>query len=417
MAARQDRTRVKASGSITRLDWFLIAGIVLSPVTSVGLGPLNAGEWLVFIWCVLILIAFRKTTFIARFDLLWWLLFFCALFLGTIVGINLTPDQTSVEQIFTWFYFCLVFITIVTEFSTRSKSNIEGVLSRIGLWTIAVHVGLLAYSYIVSATIFGIELWYGDARFAGGGDNPHYLSLVVLVAIFIVFRLFCRQQNLGGKAVLLAFLGGGVWVAWATASTTLLTSALATVGCLLALYLVQARRIGLLWCMIASLVIFGLFQFSSLIQLARDVISSDPNGEGRVSLWLSFFSDFDLSRLLGLGPGTHGMGGTMEYHNLYLEFAAMSGVVGFILLFILLIYAVFGAAKIDILLSGPLLALAFYGFGGFSGRRLVFWVILALIIALYRKFDDQSDELCEQNACALTPDNVRPSYMRLRGRA
>src|SRR5690625_3525018 len=108
-----------------RLGWLLVLGVAFSPVTTIALGPLNPGEWLVLLWCILTILGWRRNTVIQLFDVVWWLLFLAAILLGTLVGNHATPHQTSIDQLLTWAYFCLVFITITTGLSYWSRCDVE----------------------------------------------------------------------------------------------------------------------------------------------------------------------------------------------------------------------------------------------------------------------------------------------------
>lgn len=398
----------KTEGGFIGVDWLLVAGVALSPVTAISLGPLNIGEWAVLLWCMVHWAAVRPSTILSELDVIWWCVFFSLIGIGTFVGVHVSSDSTDPTQLLTWTYFAIVYTSITTILEGRPREDLEAILSRLGIFSLALHSGLLAYSLLVSPTLAGVDLWYEDTRFAGGGNNPHYVALVVLVSLFIVARLIARERSPSRRLLLLILSVGGCSVAWATGSTTILAATVVSLGCLLLVYLFTAKRMGMAWVLFSGTLILGALQFERLVTIVVEIIEGDPNGLGRIIIWSSYQETFITSPLIGLGPGTHALDGRVEYHNVFIEIAAMSGVAGLVMFLWFLFRVICDATKVDPLLAGPVLAVVFYGIGGFSARRLVFWVVMGLVVVLSREVK-KSDSVVE---CRSRPDTLTAAARR-----
>jgi O-antigen ligase len=126
-----------------------------------------------------------------------------------------------------------------------------------------------------------------------------------------------------------------------------------------------------------------LLTFDKLWSLFYNWIASDSNGLGRFRIFASYPETFWKSPVFGLGPGVHGLNGTIEFHNTYLEVLAMSGMAGGIV-FVLFTLNAWKEVRWSPFTLGMFVTLYVFGLAGFGMRRLVFWIILS-IICVYGK--------------------------------
>ena len=110
--------------------------------------------------------------------------------------------------------------------------------------------------------------------------------------------------------------------------------------------------------------------------------------------------------LFGLGPGIHGLDGTIEYHNAYLEILAMGGIIGFG------IFIVFSSRLFLLLMTDPSILFAvipLYAYG------LGFWVVVAVAAAysVRKKQETAADSgaPAPRQAAGL-PGNKRGLYLK-----
>ncbi|WP_144008456.1 O-antigen ligase family protein [Parenemella sanctibonifatiensis] len=356
---------------------------------------------MVLLWCVIEWTIRRPRPAIRLQDGLWWYLFFLCIVIGTWIGIQLTPHATGVAGLLTWAYFAFVFLTIVAALRACTRDYLELLLTRVGSWGAIFFSFLLTWSILVSRSLFGLSLWYSGSRFSGGGANPHYVALVAVVCASINLRTAVRASTLRSRVwaglLMLASLVAGA----ATLSTTL-AAAIALTGLVMLLcYMLHARNVGLLWLVMLIAAVVAVINVGWVLDTAVKVVEGDANGLGRIDIWASYTQTFALSPVFGLGPGTHGMGGTIEYHNAFIEIAAMSGLLG-LLVFLILWGRVFLAAlRTDLWLTAPVLVGLMYGVGGFSVRRLVFWGVLGIIAALVQSA--RAEESSTEKALAVHP--------------
>ena len=130
-------------------------------------------------------------------------------------------------------------------------------------------------------------------------------------------------------------------------------------------------------------------------------ISEDANGIGRISIFKSIVYTLQKNWIVGLGPGTHGGNGTIEYHNTYLEVLAMGGVLGFGV-FTVFVVRLFKALRVRPVLCFVLLPLFTYGIAGFSMRRLCFWIFVPMLIAYAEVLRQQNAVENKANAANMT---------------
>ena len=137
-----------------------------------------------------------------------------------------------------------------------------------------------------------------------------------------------------------------------------------------------------------GILFFIFFVSKDFYKFVVSWIEDDPNGQGRFVLFASFPTAFFKSPIIGLGPGTHARNGVMEFHNSYLEFISMAGLLGagvFIILSVRLFKTAFNSPlSLGVLVSGYM-----FGVSGFGARRLVYWVLVVLCYELASKLNNK----------------------------
>lgn len=88
------------------------------------------------------------------------------------------------------------------------------------------------------------------------------------------------------------------------------------------------NKVGAIVILSLILLLISLVFWSFFYGQFMEWVMEDKNGLGRIEIFSSFGTAFIKSPLFGLGPGVHGVGGTIEFHNTYLEIIAASGVIG-----------------------------------------------------------------------------------------
>jgi O-antigen ligase len=149
------------------------------------------------------------------------------------------------------------------------------------------------------------------------------------------------------------------------------------------------RKFGALVVLTVLIFLVVLIFARLLYRQFMDWVAEDKNGMGRFGIFSSFGESFIRSPLFGLGPGVHGRGGMIEFHNTYLEILAATGVIGGIV-FIVYTFGLFRKTlAADWKLFVVIASMYAYGLASFAMRRLVFWgfIVFSLVISeqIYKK--------------------------------
>lgn len=368
-----------------KFDTLFLAAVVLSPMTGWRVDRVGPAEVLILLWCLLSIISIRGHLGGDRTGLFWGA-FGLLLLISTVHGLAVTPAESALSDVIIWGFFAFVSVTSVAVLRRRNLFEIDRLLSWIGTAS-AIWFGVLyLYGLGVSHTLLGAPLWYYRVRFTGGADNPHQLSVLMAAAAFICLRSAVRAPALTRKCFHLTTMAIALFLGFATASSTLIL-AVAVAGAFAAIhYAVSLPRAASMRATALALVFVGIVvgastQWKSLVELFNAFLDSDDNGWGRFEIWRSFDRIAESTTLIGLGPGTHAKGGVLEFHNMYLDIAAMTGLFG---LAAFVIYSVWllRTLTIDWSLITIAVPLYVYGISGFAARRLSFWLLLAILLAL-----------------------------------
>lgn len=386
-------------------DWILVVGTVISPMTEFRVWKVGPGEALVLLWCIRY---FGKFFSLSLKDLLprFWILYLPVIALGTGFCMLAYRAEASPSGLLTFFYFALISCLIYVGLSDRSAEQIKRIIYLVGILTGVWYLYLYYYSRYISYYFHGVRLWYGGVRFSGGATNPHQLATLVGAALFInIIHLADHSRTVKEKIIPAISAAMCLFVAIQINSSTLVVTIIVTLSLFLyhlSLNHLQTRSqkwIATSVLLIVFSVLIGIFR-EKLFDYVFEWIESDANGRGRFDIFASIGGTLRKNWLFGLGPGMHGLDGTIEYHNAYLEILAMGGIVG------LGIFIVFSIRLFQLLMTEPailytVIPLYAYGLGGFSMRRLCFWIIVSMT-AVYSARKKQA--LSEENDTQPQPD-------------
>lgn len=373
---------------ITLIDYMLIIGIVIAPMTGLRIWKVGPSEILVLLWCLINIRSFKYIN-LKNYNITFWGLFLVTIIIGTCYALLFYPVGTMPSGILTYFYLAFISIGIYYGLKRKTKQRLEAILYRIalggGLWYSFLYI----YSVLISTRFLGAPLWYGFQRFSGGGTNPHQIAVFLVAVIFIsyYFVLNCKQKT--NKVVMVLNMSISIFISLETKSSTLVIAIVMTALLLVIKegielnYHKKDKEIALLLVLFFTIVCLGLY-YADIYNYILEWIKSDPNGLGRFSIFRSIILPFSKSPLIGLGPGTHALGGVMELHNTYLEILAMGGILG-LLVFSIYSVKIFNILKTNYRLVYTILPSYVYGLAGFAMRKLVYWGLLMIIIALAEK--------------------------------
>lgn len=382
-----NRLIIKRKEKIDLWDWLLVVGLALSPMTSLRIWKVGPGEFLCALWTLRYL-NLKKIFFSDVFK--FFVAFILCISIGTLIGIYRTPEGTSPLGIATWIYLGYIACMIYYGLRLRSAEYIEHLFFIGATVSACWHLFLYAYSLTVSRSFFGIGLWYGGGRYAGGATNPHQLALMMSgLSIYFLRNVFKKYNAVFSLAMSVCCLV----IELATESSTGLASVAAAY--LVFMYVFTARlgaskkmRAGIMIVETLLIILAVVVFFNPLFNFVYNWVSSDKNGLGRLYYVSRFGESFEQSPIFGLGPGTHVINAerNKEYHNTYLEIVASGGIVAAVA-FIWFTLKSIKSFTADVYFYPLLATLYVYGFGGFAMRRLPYWWMLsfALILADKRK--------------------------------
>ncbi len=377
---------VRGNG-IAWFDYLLIIGIMMAPMTGLRLWKIGPSELLCFIWSTRYLGHFMNTRFDNPLTRFWWP-FFLTLLAGTVYCLFRYPSESSgLEGVMTWFFMMYISFGVYYGMKDRSRQEVLRVMEKAGVFSMVWYTLLLIYSRAVSGYLFGVRLWYGGARFAGGGRNPHQMAILALCLVFASLYVLARERlRLKKRALHMMIAAFFTVILFLTRSTTALMALFASGALFLALAAIQYKQairdrqvLTIVLLSLGALVVaFGAVW---LYQKFMDWVAADPNGLHRFQLFAYIRDPLTKSPLFGLGDGTHSNAGISEFHNSYLEIIGMTGVIG-VILFIIFTFRLIKTLSIDRLLWALPFALYIYGLAGFGLRRLPNWVFIGFMLVL-----------------------------------
>lgn len=370
-------------------DWILIIGITLAPMNELRVWKVGPSELILAIWSLRSFYSILDLS-LQNYLVKFWLVFLIVISAGTLYGVHFYPNETNASGLLTYVFFALISIGIYTGLRTQTKGKIRKIMQTIGVAASCWYMFLYIYSLTISKEFIGTHLWYANLRFTAGADNPHQIGVTIACVGFLnVVQIFDKNTRVQQKILPIVCSVFSFIIARATQSSTLVVAYVITF--LLFVYYLSFRSLKSSrdkWIAFSLVVIalalgIGLFR-DYLYDMIYEWIADDPNGLGRINIFASIDISIRKNWLFGLGPGIHAMNGYIEYHNSYLEILAMGGVIG------LTIFISFTVQLFKDLIKEPSLIFViapvyFYGLAGFSMRRSIFWVMVAILIAYSEK--------------------------------
>ena len=381
----QNQQEIKQHDRLGFWDLVLILGVTISPMTELRIWKIGPSELLLVLWSVRHIFKILQGS-LSHFLFRFWVLFLLTISLGAIFGTQFYPEETTAGGLLTYVYFAFVSMAIVTGFRNQSAAHIWKIMKTIGFLVSIWYIFLYGYSEYVSREFMGINLWYRDVRFAGGANNPHQIAVTISSIGFLnIIQIFDKKTGLFQKILCVLCTASCFIIARGTKSSTLIVALVITL--LIFLYYLSVRSLDnerQRWIVFSVIIIaaalgIGLFK-EYLYEMVYEWIADDPNGLGRINIFSSIGATLRKNWLIGLGPGIHAMDGTMEYHNSYLEILAMGGIVGFAIFSVFTVH-LYASLRKDPSMLFVIAPVYFYGLAGFSMRRSIFWVMVALLIA------------------------------------
>lgn len=380
---------------VNRRDWILLIGLMLAPMTGLRIWKIGPAEALCLIWGFPFLREFFSTN-LKNYKFKFWMMFLCVITLGAIYGTTFYPKETSLIGILTYVYLSIVFLSFSIGLSKKEFDDIDNLFVVFCFVTTLWYVFLYYYSRY-SESFLGAQLWFGrHTRFTGGGTNPHQLAVCIGVVLFGNIRSFFRSsRSFFDRMVYVICILGGLFIVKCTRSSTLYASiAISFFVGILVLIVNRVSNVGkrrkIYIIIICALTIMVLFFHNVIYEAFMGWLSDDENGMGRLDIFKTYSYTFKKNAIIGLGPGKHAYNGVFEYHNTYLEILAMSGIVGLII-FAIFSIRIFQTISVDPFLILCIIPLYSYGLAGFSMRRLIYWGILAVVLALAEKIKKRKE--------------------------
>lgn len=330
-----------------------------------------------------------------------WVTFIVAVSIGTLVGVNLTPDETQALDLFTWFY--LAIISVGTDSVARNRTSCQ-ISALLRTWAVGFTTinGVLYFLTTVGVSSIGsVPLTFWGQRFTGGSVNPHLIAMPLAMALYVQLSTAITTKEVMRKAVYLALGVVSYVVVLATVSSTALaaiwaTAVTAPVLIFSASRRTRERRFVALTASFVVLILVFLLSWDRVSDFFVSFVESDPSGADRLDRWKGFTYILDTSPFVGLGPGVHApLGG--EFHNSYIEILAFSGVFGLVALVVFLVATIVRLSGFGLSVAIALPGM-YFGIAGFSLRRLTFWVVLSLLLGAMQ-----------------SPSETRPSHVKCSG--
>ncbi len=158
-------TKIWESARIEWMDWLLIIGLTLAPMTGLRIWKVGPGEVLCLLWGIQHL--FRSKSLKSSM-FLFFVPFLLAMGAGSIAGYIIAPEELTIDGLLTWIYLAVTAISLYEGLKTKTLEYNETLLFTFAEIATLWNIFLFLYSRLVRNTLFGAPLWYHGVRFSGG---------------------------------------------------------------------------------------------------------------------------------------------------------------------------------------------------------------------------------------------------------
>lgn len=388
----------EAAARRRRAAW-LATGVVLATATQLRIGvPAGPGELILLAWCAAsaaaVLRARRAIVPAFRPFVLFWAASIPVLLAGSAVSWSRGATAPNALRDFLAYLFIAALVACLA-YKPGGEDELRSA-ARAVIVTCALALFLLLLYAAFSTALGPFQLWH-RGRFIGWSRNPNQVPLGVILTPFLALYGFLRYGRALERLALAALAFCSVVVGLSSGSDALVlawsagVAVLAAHSWLLALRGRSIARRGKVVLVVAPLLVAGLVLADgrAVDRVARGLAAirdGQEKGAERSTLWRTSLEAAAASPLVGLGPGAYarirrprGMR-TTEAHNIYVDWASATGLVGTILLCGLLLHVARSALR-DPPLLAALSSLLVFGMAHHYLRHPVVWLYLLLIAA------------------------------------
>jgi len=315
--------------------------------------------------------------------IVFWVIIFITLILSYLwVNImNIHSTNTNVIHDIMAYGFVMYCILLFILLDKHYNLDFGILVERISYYSLLFYGILLGVTYCFG-DVLGITLKYENiARYVGLSSNANQLALVFTIIPFLI--LFYNKEyktNLYDNINinLLLFILSIFIIYWISSRGLIL--ALVIMFILVGIfYLYQKYNKIILWLYIALLSLI-ILNYDLIIHML--FIKGIGSFEHRIELWTNAIELFQLSPLIGFGPGAHvstvvNLSHYWEVHNTFLDLLLQVGIIG-LSLYIFLLYKIGKNLFVygNILLFAAFCVLILFSSVHFVLRHPIFWLYL-----------------------------------------
>lgn len=377
---------------IRHIDWLLIIGAMLAPMTGLRVWKIGPAEVLCLIWVIRKTKTLKiRTTFLTKF----FSFFLLCLMIGSIICSLKAPLELRMNSWPTWIYLTIISCSLYDHIPNNTLEYNEELFNKICTLSALWYLTLYVFSITISRSFIGAPLWYYH-RYSGGGTNPHQLAVLMCGITFWFLLRFSKYKKI--RDIFLFFIS--IFLLNETKSSTGIAAIAIGIFVFFTIWIIQTgqsphrKALFLVSEIVVGSLIATVFH-SKLYRLGYEWVSEDQNGLGRFYIWSSFGQAISKSPIFGLGPGIHGISyfGLKEFHNSYLEIFAATGIVGFLAFMVLSVFIVKQIIRGNPRLLPIMVAMYGYSFAGFAFRRLAYWIVMVFVIVIAQQYSSHNSQL------------------------
>lgn len=379
----------------------LVIITILAGFTKLRFGALGLSELCTVF--LLIYLCWRKNRFCIRKMAFtqFWLLTILLNCVGLFINVFFRIDYLSIQSgsaLFdtaAYLYMLILCFTFESVLTKLSYDEIWTLFKRI-FYSAVLIIGTLFVVSQFRQTLFGMSLFYGEARFSPLADNPHQINVLTSTLPFIGFRILKEAKSLRSKAVTAVFLAANLLVSLSTRSDTM---KVAYIVCFYLMLVIHERgsrqeKPSYFAAIFVSLIAFlGIvYSWDWFVGLVIRFFEEGDAGGVRFILWRNSVQAGMRSPIFGLGPGAHtgfyGPFEAVESHQMLLTMFTQSGLIGVTVLMALVfkvVRTVYKDKHVFIMVVGLLIS----SLSGTMLRRTVWWIYMMICYHLVQRMNDR----------------------------